>query len=104
MATYNMTAEKWEKTREKGKMRYILFKTVLLDFILGLPFFMVLAPLIRSGFNLDHVRGYLLSGNIMRDIIIYSIIIFAIRIIFRYSTWNYNECKFKLWKKEKREN
>lgn len=95
-----VASEKWKKTRKKGKCSYIFFKTIIFDYIIGLPFFILAAPLIRSNFSIIYLKEYLKSSNIMRDIILYSLAIFVIRIAFRFFTWNYFECKYKLWQEK----
>ncbi|MCM1988437.1 hypothetical protein [Oceanirhabdus seepicola] len=100
MAGNFVASEKWIKTREKGKCSYIFFKTIIVDYIIGLPFFILVAPLLRSNFSMIYLKEYLKSGNIMRDIVVYSLAIFAIRIAFRFFTWNYYECKYRLWKEK----
>jgi len=95
-----VASEKWKRTREKGKYSYIFFKTIIVDYIIGLPFFILAAPLLRSNFSMIYLKEYLKSSNIMRDIVVYSLAIFAIRIAFRFFTWNYYECKYKLWKEK----
>ncbi|WBW99302.1 hypothetical protein [Oceanirhabdus sp. W0125-5] len=101
MAGFFLASEEWKKTREKGKYSYIFFKTIIVDYIIGLPFFILAAPLLRSNFSMIYLKEYLKSSNLIRDIVLYCLAIFVIRIAFRFFTWNYYECKYKLWKEKK---
>ena len=93
-----VACDEWKNTRAKGKCRYFFYKTILIDYLVGLPFFLFMAPLLRSSFSVIYLKEYLKSSDIIRDIVIYSLAIFVIRIAFRFFTWNYYECKYKLWK------
>ncbi len=93
-------SEKWKRTKEKGKCSYIFFKTIVFDYIIGLPFFILAAPLLRSNFSTIYLKEYLKSSNIIRDIVVYSLAIFVIRITFRFFTWNYYEYKYKLYQEK----
>lgn len=86
--------EKWEKIKKRGKTKYILFSNLLLDYIIGIPFFMIIGPFFRSGCSVENLKVYLSSNNIIGDICLYVIAISILRIVYRFCSWCYKENKY----------
>lgn len=86
--------QKWEKTKGKGKTKYIFFSNLLLDYIIGIPFFLIIGPLFRSGCSIQYLKDYLSSASILSDACIYAVAILILRIIYRNCAWYYKENKY----------
>lgn len=86
--------QKWEEVKGKGKTKYIFFSNLLIDYIIGIPFFLIMGPFFRSGCSIKYLKVYLSSTNVLSNACIYFIAISILRVVYRFCSWYYKENKY----------